>query len=234
MISVIIPTFNDEKHGYIHKIFNQLTREDGVEVIVVDRQSEDQTPQLARKVGFTVLVTDINSRAGRINLGLQHARGDKILIHHPRTLLSPSAISELKQTQALWGAFTHRFDQSHPLLRFTSFWSNQVRGARGIYYLDHCLFFRRSFIPIILSLPEKDIFEDTEICIALRKIKAPIRLKSIATTSAVRFIKNGIWRQALSNQVLKWKYYLGYNDKLLNQTYEKHLEYNSKYEPRDS
>ena len=74
-----------------------------------------------------------------------------------------------------------------------------------------------------------DIFEDTEICTRLKNYKSK-RLKSISTTSAVRFEKNGVFKQSLINQYLKLLYLLKIDHKKMNKLYEKKTKLNSNYD----
>lgn len=167
------------------------------------------------------------TRAERLNIGFRRAKGSMILFHHPRSFLLRDAFDRLveRKDQKIWGAFTHRFDISHPLLKFTSFYSNRIRGGRGhIYYLDHCIFFHRDLWKG--DLPAVAIFEDTILSRMLSKSSPPIRLPDISTTSAVRFEKNGVVWQSIMNQILKFGFAIGISDKLMNNFYEKGLRLN--------
>lgn len=232
MLTVIIPTFNEMKNGYIQNIFSLLKNTPNTEVIIVDSFSNDGTAELAQSFGFNLLSIDTTSRAKRLNRGIQEAKGEMLLLHHPRTLLSVDALYQLisEMDDLYWGAFTHKFDLHHPLLKFTSWYSNKIRGDfRHIFYLDHCIFIKKEILEHTGLIPEVDIFEDTELSKILNTYSDPIRLEPIAMTSAIRFKKNGIYKQAFMNQILKWKYYFKVNDKKMNQSYEKDLELNSKY-----
>ena len=232
MLSVIIPTFNEIKNGYIQKIFPLLKNTENIEVICVDSNSTDGTREFIQKHGFTLIYTETTSRAKRLNIGVQKASGSMLLLHHPRSILSVDIINELKLDQDLqWGVCTHRFDFSHPLLKFTSWWSNKIRGdMRHIFYLDHCFFIRAEIFEAIGLIPEVDIFEDTELSLMLRSYCPPIRLDGISLTSSVRFKSNGVWKQAWGNQVLKWKYYFKQDHKRMNKKYEEKTALNSKYQ----
>ena len=236
MLSVIIPTFNEIKNGYIQTTFNLLKNLSGAEIICVDSGSTDGTKELIIKSGFKLISVDTTSRAKRLNTGIQHAKGDMLLLHHPRSLLSVDSFAELQNNQEdlYWGAFTHKFDLNHPLLKFTSWWSNKVRGdLRHIFYLDHCLFIRKEIFEDMGLIPEVDIFEDTELSLMLKSYCVPLRLEGTSLTSATRFSTNGIWKQALLNQVLKWKYYFKFNHKEMNKSYEKNTKLNSDYTTKD-
>lgn len=237
MLSIIVPTFNEINNGYIQNIFPLLKNLPDTEVICVDSHSKDATQELIKHYGFKLILIDSNSRAARLNKGIESAQGSMILLHHPRSLLSVNGLYELiqQQDELYWGAFTHKFDTDHKLLMFTSWYSNRVRGdLRKIFYLDHCIFGRTEIFQDIGPMPEIDIFEDTELCKMLNTVCDPIRLESYSTTSAIRFNKNGIWSQALNNQLLKWKYYFKTDHKKINQDYEKKVALNARYDKRDT
>jgi len=235
LLSIIIPILNESKSGYLAKILQAYAGLEQCEIICVDGGSEDDSCNLVRWSAARLIETNISSRAGRLNEGIKQARYPLILLHHPRSLLEVNALQGLIQQRSniKWGAFTHRFDLKHPLLRFTSWYSNHIRGdRRGIYYLDHCLFAQKQLLLDVGLLPEIDIFEDTELCLRLSKKVKGIRLPFISQTSAIRFQTFGVYRQAFNNQKLKWMYYFKGSDQLMNQTYEQQLQLNSQYKPQ--
>ena len=237
MLTIVIPTLNESKTGYLPRILSDYSGLAEIEIICVDGGSTDNTVSLVKQSGVRLIVTDICSRAGRLNVGIKAAKFDMVLLHHPRSLIDVNGIIALanQASDIRWGAFTHQFSISHPLLNFTSWYSNHIRGKlRGIYYLDHCLFAQKQLLLDVGLLPEIEIFEDTEICLRLNKQAKPIRLPFISQTSAVRFQTQGIYRQALKNQYLKWLYYFERSDKKMNMWYEKGLELNSEYDKKQS
>lgn len=176
------------------------------------------------------------SRGIRLNEGAKKANGDVFLFWHPRSILDESSLNELslvlQKDLDVWGAFTHSFDKQDKVLQWTSFYSNFIRGkGRGIYYLDHCLFCSKSLFERSHGFGRADIFEDTVFCQNYNKIKPPLLLHSISTTSSIRFKKNGILRQIILNQMMKTGFYLGLSDKTLNSIYEKGLNLNNKVWP---
>ena len=75
------------------------------------------------------------NRADRLNEGMKMSQSDLVLFHHPRALIPIDGIKYLSEdfTDAIWGGFTHSFEQHNPLLKFTSFYSNKVRfDLKGI------------------------------------------------------------------------------------------------------
>jgi hypothetical protein len=215
MLSVIIPTANEVDNEFYNQTITQLSNLENVEVICVSK-------------------IEAHSRAQRLNLGFDRAQGSMILFHHPRSVVDLAGIQYLIENanKKIWGAFTHEFDQrSHPLLKFTSWYSNRMRGAgRGIFYLDHCIFFHRSLRTKVL--PDIEIFEDTVLSQQLRSRQAPLLLPFKSTTSAVRFTKNGVFKQAFMNQVLKLGFLLNLSDGMMNKIYEKNLNLNNQVDKK--
>ena len=235
MLSIIVPTLNESKAGYLPKILDAYREVPDIEIICVDGGSTDNTISVIKQSTARLITTNLSSRAGRLNAGIAQSKFDMVLLHHPRSLVDIEGIMAIanRSTDMRWGAFTHQFSISHPLLNFTSWYSNHIRGGlRSIYYLDHCLFAQKQLLLDVGLLPDIDIFEDTEICLKLRIQGKPIRLPFISQTSAVRFQVQGIYQQALKNQYLKWLYYFKRSDTKMNRLYEKGLELNSKYEKK--
>ena len=233
MLSVIIPTFNEMNNGYLDKILTMLKQIDGLEVIAVDSFSIDGTYEYLTSFPIKVYQIETNSRAARLNHGMQKATGQMYLFHHPRSIIEMKGIKYLRDNieDYYWGGFTHKFDLDHPILRFTSWYSNNIRAdKRSIFYLDHCIFIRSEIIDDIGPMPEVDIFEDTELWKMLRAVCDGLRLDHYCLTSAIRFEKNGVLKQAFNNQILKWKYYLNTDHKKMNQSYEEKVALNAKYD----
>lgn len=230
-LSIVLPTFNEEKSGYLDLILKSCRDLPGAELIAVDGGSDDGTLDKLEEAASRVLVARNTSRAQRLNLGFDRAQGSMVLFHHPRSVIDRDGLRALVQLapQAIWGGFTHGFDHEHPLLSFTSWYSNCVRcDRRGILYLDHCIFFHKKLVRKKPAMPELDIFEDTAFSLLLRQNGHPLRLPYRAQTSAIRFKSNGVWQQALLNQVLKVGYHCRLPHRYINWIYEKGLELNSK------
>ncbi len=230
MISIIIPTFNECNNSFLEQSLKKYSKLN-VEVICVDSESTDGTIDLIKKYKVKFINHPTSSRGERLTVGAKQASYPLVILHHPRSFLDINAIDYLihNQNKINWGAFTHRFDLTHPLLKFTSWYSNFVRGdLKGIFYLDHCIFVKKNILEQINYIPFVDIFEDTLLSEKLLKISKPLRLPFISTTSAIRFRKNGIWRQALRNQLMKILYWRNTDHEKLNKIYEKGAPLNTK------
>lgn len=236
MISVLLSAYNEKSNPFFWRTLDtiKMLQEGGLKIEVLigaDKGSDDTFLQLEqRKLKF--FPVEGSSRASRFNLAFKHVscgQSDWIILNHPRSVLETNAFLALNSmsSRTNWGAFTHQFDVSHPLLSFTSWWSNFVRGdIKNIYYLDHCLFIRRKVFEEVGGVPELDIFEDTLLSQRLAKYHTPVRLPWKSTTSAIRFTTNGILKQAYKNQLLKIHFLMGKDHGRMNEEYEKGINLN--------
>lgn len=235
MFSVVLPCFNEARHGYLPKILENLSAQVGdKQLIAVVSPSSDDTLDMVRQFpSVEVLESKASNRAQRLNAGIEASRGEFVLLHHPATLL-PEKVALNQATAALetavWGGFAHSFDWDRWLLRFTSWYSTEVRSRSGILYLDHCIFARRQALVEIGGVPDMDIFEDTALSLALRPQGLPEIAVGKVVTSARRFRDRGLYRQAALNQLLKAMYHAKLNPQQLNRLYERKSQINVGYE----
>lgn len=219
-VSVVIPVHR-KGADWLPRILARLSEVEGLEIICA---GDAPPPEGA---GARFVRVEGSARGARLQAGIDAATCRTVLLHHPRCLIPAEGLRWLTAgaAGARWGGFTHAFDWDHPLLRFTSWYSNRVRaGLRGIVYLDHCVFFDKALL--VRPIPPVEIFEDTELSLILRESGPPALAPFVATTSAVRFRANGPWRQALLNQRMKLSYLLGASHRLMNERYERGLGLN--------
>lgn len=239
MLTVLLSAFNEENNPFfwetIARIKSLQSQGFAIAACAGVTPSADNTISWLEQAQIPWVEVLTNKRADRYNKALQLLEvsdDDWIILHHPRSSLQPHAYLSLTQLSSFhhWGAFTHQFDQEHPLLNFTSWWSNFVRGdIKKVYYLDHCLFVRKGLLEKVGGIPPREIFEDTVLSQKLAALHSPIRLLERSTTSAIRFQTNGIWSQAMKNQILKLRFHLSHNDSEMNREYEKGIGLNHKY-----
>ncbi len=215
MLSVVVPTNRNISCELLEKSVHSLEQIEGVELIFVD-------------------LNEAHSRAERLNIGFHRTKGDFVLFHHPRSFIDSFGIQYLLELcnghsdQKMWGGFRHCFDKDHPVLQFTSWYSNNIRARlHGILYLDHCIFFSRNLWR--RDLPKVDIFEDTILSKDFSSQLSPTLLPFYSVTSAIRFEKNGIMKQSILNQTLKIAFHLDFSDRLMNKVYERGLFLNCTY-----
>lgn len=100
MISIIIPARNEEKN--IIDILNSIKHnyyKNKYEVIVVDGNSEDKTPEIARKMGAKVIEQTGKLGVGNArNVGWKNAKGDIIVFLEADHIIGKNFINEVDKT----------------------------------------------------------------------------------------------------------------------------------------
>lgn len=228
MISVILSIFNESNNPLFKKIIAQFQQYSFFELVFIDGGSTDGTLDFLNENKLTYFSLPGSTRGARLKLGLSQAKYDAVLLHHPRSMIECAGLDYLIEHAASmdWLAFKHKFDHPHWFLRYVSWYSNTLRVKRKkIVYLDHCMFFNKNLLEG-LALPELAIFEDTALSELLNKQHTPYLLPYVSTTSAIRFLDRGIFKQFLLNQFLKCAYKLSFNHKWMNRLYEKQLNLN--------
>jgi glycosyltransferase involved in cell wall biosynthesis len=228
MLSIIIPTFNEIEHGYLAKILPSINNLPNTEIICVDSGSNDGTLELIKSANVTLHTASSTTRAGRMNAGVDVAKGDTILFYHPRILIQTDGIKTLaEKSDAHWGGFLHQFTANGKLYNFISWYSNNVRfKKKHIVYLDHGIFVETRLAKKVFPIPDEPIFEDTILSLRLKKHAAPTMIEHTALVSPVRFETRGPIRQFLGNQLLKALFSLGVKPITLNNWYEGKLRLN--------
>ncbi|MEX1137745.1 MAG: TIGR04283 family arsenosugar biosynthesis glycosyltransferase [Bacteroidota bacterium] len=220
-LSVIIPTFQEEK-ALPDCIRRVRLLSSGTEIIVVDGGSTDATIDIARREGIIVC----NSPRGRgiqLNAGARHAAGDVLLFLHADTLVPLDAIAILEEyfhsenTQI--GTFRLAFDAKHPLLTFYSFWTrfDSVFTSFG----DQGIAMRSAFFHHIGGFPDWPLFEDVLLLQRARRRTQIHSFPSCVTTSARRFLDQGILRRQIHNGIAMMEYLLGVSPEHLASQYER-------------
>ncbi len=178
-VSVVIPALNEA--NVIGDCLDVIqTNEQVTQIIVVDAGSQDGTGDIARERGAEVLVHDLpfdqgGGRGGQLDIGVQHATGDVIVIVHADTLIEPDTCSRILEAlaahpDAVGGAVGGRFTPGSRTC-FTTLlnWANDLRAeGLGISFGDQVQFFRRKDIVDDQAFPNQPLMEDVELALDLR------------------------------------------------------------------
>ncbi|MFN0060759.1 MAG: TIGR04283 family arsenosugar biosynthesis glycosyltransferase [Planctomycetota bacterium] len=217
-VSVIIPARNEQDH--IAATLGSVLAVDGVEIIVVDGQSEDRTAEIARKFGATVLSSD-PSRGVQLNLGAARAQGEILLFLHADTLLPPDYATVIQQTLRQPGVSAGAFDlgiDGRGLGVRAVEWGVRIRSrAFGRPYGDQALFMTVQTFRDCGGFPGLPFMEDFAMLPRLRKRGRIVVSQSRVLTSARRWQERGVIRITLFHQWLILLYYLGLNEKRTSQ-----------------
>ena len=229
MISIIIPTYNEaDQINQTIKRVQELTAGEDIEIIITDGGSVDETIIIATACGAKVIMSEHKGRAAQMNAGALVAAGEILYFLHADSIppkgFIPKILKEYR-SGAVSGCFRLAFDHSHWFLKanawFTSFDINAVRfGDQSLFVTKEvfkkCGGFREDLL----------VMEDQEIIHRIKKHGKFIVMNDTVTTSARKYIDNGVFRmQGIFYRI--WAlYYLGYSQERLLKLYRRLIRNN--------
>lgn len=218
MISVIMPTWNEEKvlPGTLQALF---TQPGDYEVIVADGGSRDRTRAVIDSCGFVeavdvarrtsfvtghspgasrLFLTAPKGRAHQMNAGAMVATGEWLLFLHADTILPDGALVRLNEMEpdptVQAGGFLHRFSGHDWRLNVISFLDNLRCTRSRVIYGDQALFVRRSLFEELGGFPNQPMLEDVAFCERLLRVTTPLLLAPPVVTDSRKFVQMGVWR----------------------------------------
>lgn len=225
MISIIIPTYNEEEN--IAKTIKEIKSRDNEnlisEIIVSDGQSTDQTVALASNTGTTVVTSERKGRSAQMNYGASIAKNNLLYFLHadsiPPKNFSNYILSAIEKKYDS-GCVRLAFDNDHWFLKancwFTRFNVNAVRFG------DQSLFVTKDVFKECGGFDEKLLMmEDQEIIHRIKKYGRFIVMNDTVTTSARKYLDNGIYRMQFIFFRIWFLYYLGYSQEYLLKLHKK-------------
>ncbi len=209
-ISIIIPALNEASN--ISATLATTHSVSTAEVIVVDGGSADDTVAVAESFGAKVLLTQAG-RARQMNAGATEASGDVLLFLHADTRLPEDFDAHIRdalsEPGAIAGAFRLELDGTQRGLRFIEMMANWRSRRLQMPYGDQAIFIRTEVFHRFGGFPQMPLMEDFEMMRRLRKhgriVIAPVPVVS----SARRWLKLGIFRTTLINQIVIAAYLAG-------------------------
>ena len=209
-ITVIIPTLNEA--DYIVDTLIHAQHGENMEVIVVDGGSTDTTIDLAKSFDATVIQTK-PGRARQMNAGAAAASGSILLFLHADTRL-PSRYDEhtrrtMGRSAIAGGAFELRVDSTLSTFRVIERLANWRSHRMQMPYGDQAIFVWASLFHEIGGFREIPIMEDFELMRRLAKQGKIVTLSLPVHTSPRRWLKAGIYKIWLINQLVIVVYLLG-------------------------
>ncbi len=225
MISVIIPTFNEEAH--IKATIQRLWQYDEgnliKEIIIADGGSTDNTVAIAQTEEVIVVISPTKGRAAQMNYGASLATKEILYFLHADTLPPQNFTNDIAKAikqgyQA--GCYMLSFDHNHWFLKancwFTRFDVDTIRFG------DQSLFVTKEKFWDVGGFCNKHIvLEDQHIIKRLKKV-APFKvMKKPVITSARKYLENGIYKTQGIFFIIYFMYRLGYSQQKLLTTYRK-------------
>jgi rSAM/selenodomain-associated transferase 2 len=207
-LSLVMPVLNEA--AGIAAALERLAplRRDGVEVIVVDGGSRDDTQSLAAPLCDRVIEVP-RGRAAQMNAGTAAATGDVLLFLHADTQLPDDAPRLIRDGLAdgahVWGRFDVRID-GPPALAIVAMMMNGRSRLTGIATGDQAMFVTRAAFERAGGFPQIALMEDIALSARLKKLSRPLCLAARAVTSGRRWQRHGVVRTIL----LMWRLRLAY------------------------
>ncbi len=218
-ISVIIPTLDEA--GRLRKTIASVRAMRGdVEIIVAEGGSTDGTQDIAAEEGLRVLQT-APGRAAQMNAGAAAASGEVLLFLHADTILPANAreaiTTALDDPEVAGGCFQIRFDDGHPVLRFSAFFT-RFRFC-FFHYGDSAYFVRREIFESMNGFRRWPLMEDIDFWRRLNRQHKTVITNEMVITSARRFLEHGVSRQQALAVFLVMLYACGVSPSLLARLY---------------
>ena len=145
-LSIIIPALDEAEHIVATLDSLQPLRRRGVEIIVADGGSSDNTANLARERADQVLTVPAG-RARQMNAGAAAARGEILCFVHADSRMPEGAdgliVDGLSRSRRSWGRFDVSIAGTHPMLRVIAQLMNWRSRLTGIATGDQGLFLTR-------------------------------------------------------------------------------------------
>lgn len=196
MISVIIPTFNEEKAlpATLEHVFLQTG---DYEIIVVDGGSTDNTLEILEQYPTVKLLTAPKGRASQMNAGAQEANGEWLLFLHADTHLPNGALECIENVSSNknidTGGFKHQFSGTAWGLRLISWLHNFRCRCTRVFYGDQAMFVRKALFNKLGGFPDTKKLEDLLLGEKLASVTQPYILDKYVITDSRKFEKKGIW-----------------------------------------
>lgn len=220
-ISIIIPTLNEA--AGITATLEHIRNRTNVEVIVADGGSNDQTAELARAAGATVVRCN-RGRGKQMNAGAALASGEVLLFLHADTKLPDDFADHVWQTLRegnSGGAFRLCIGSKGWMLRLIESGANLRSRWLQLPYGDQAIFVSAPDFFSLHGFQNWPLMEDYDFCRRLRKAGRIALAPAFVTTSARRWQRLGVLRTTLTNLLCVVAFRLGVSPVTLERWYRR-------------
>jgi rSAM/selenodomain-associated transferase 2 len=228
MISIIIPTYNEE--GFIEKTLNQLNElrtEVDFEIIVSDGCSHDRTVELARN--YSRVICSDKGKGKQLNEGAKFASGDILFFVHADMYVPSRALKKIdsiiNEEGFDGGGFQNVFDKHNQKIRRLGRFmylgsSKKGQADRKIFYGDNGIFVKKNVFEEMNGFKEIPIMEDYDFSTRmLAKYKIGLITEPKLIVDARRHIKDGFLKTRIKWMLIKRFYLLGFSPEKLSHWY---------------
>lgn len=228
MLSVIIPTFNEQEN--IGKLISDLKKscfDAALEIIVVDGGSIDQTIEAAKAAGVLVFISPKKGRAAQMNYGASLAKGNILFFIHADSFPPTSFYNDIKTAVTTGyglGRYRTKFASNRLTLKLNAFFTRF--DLFMCYGGDQGLFITRELFTSLKGFNEElIIMEDYEI---VERARAEARYKIFKKgmlVSARKYETNSWFRVQRANYIAVQMYKNRLPQAHIANTYKQNLDY---------
>lgn len=224
MISVVIPSYNEEAHikATIQQLWKYDERNLIREIIVADGGSDDNTVAIAQSEGVKIIASP-KGRAKQMNAGASAAKGEILYFFHADSMPPQRFTTHIIEAYSKGyksGCFRLAFDYDHWFLKanawFTRFDVNAVRfGDQSLFVTKEAFKKSGGFREDLLMMEDQEI---------IHRIKKHGRFKvmnDVVTTSARKYLDNGVYRMQGIFYRIWAMYYLGFSQEQMLQIHRR-------------
>ena len=219
MISIVIPTYNEERN--IVSLLGSLARNGNREVIVVDGGSEDGTADVSQRFPVRLIETGLG-RAHQMNAGAGTARGEGILFLHADCRLEEGSLEAVERTLRagfVGGGLTQRITSGRIVYRSIEASGNLRARLFGIFYGDQAIFARRDVFRDIGGFDDVELFEDVLFSRKLSRAGRVALLDKKVYTSPRRWESRGTAKATAINWLVTAGFMMGVSPTALRKFY---------------
>jgi rSAM/selenodomain-associated transferase 2 len=225
VISVIVPALN-EADGIVDTLQAlQDMRLRGVEIIVADGGSTDDTATVCAPLADRVII-GATGRARQMQAGAALACGSVLWFLHADSRAPGDAdrtiATALGSGRRNWGRFDVRFKHAGLLLGVVATLMNLRSRLTGIATGDQGIFVTRKLFERVNGFPQIPLMEDIALSRLLKRHSRPACLHEQLITSARRWQAQGTLCTILVMWSLRLAYFLGVSPAWLAQFYRPH------------
>ena len=219
-LSIIIPAFNES--GVIEQTLLKVQSFEPHEIIVSDGGSDDETRTIVEKLNIK-MVESPKGRAAQMNAAAEVAAGDILWFLHADSTVELNGYEKMMQTMSsgefIGGAFSLDIASSKRSLKLISIVATLRSKYLGVTYGDQGIFVQKEVFRRMKGYKNLPICEDMDFFQRLRKEGGIAILDEKASTSARRWLSEGIVYATLRNWLIASLFIMGFPPKVLSRWY---------------
>jgi len=220
MISIIIPTYNEEKR--ISDVLECIHKYDE-EIIIADGGSDDNTLEIAGRFERVRILKTEKGRAHQMNRAARIAKGNILLFLHADCIPEHDSLAKITaciNSGYAGGCLSQRISSRKRIYRLIERSGNLRAKLSGIFYGDQAIFVKRDVFLSLGGFDDVDIFEDVLFSQKLRKSGKTAVLEKKVYTCSRRWQKQGIIKTTAINWLVTLGFIFGVSPQILKKVYQ--------------